>query len=69
MKSVKIKKNGCEIIIQFKSKSFLQNQVRSMVGSLKYLSIGKWSYTNFKKFFIQKIDQDVSPSTSLRALP
>ena len=54
MKSVKIKKNGCEIIIQFKSKSFLQNQVRSMVGSLKYLSIGKWSYTNFKKVFYSK---------------
>ena len=54
MKSVKIKKIGCEITIQFRSKSFLQNQVRSMVGSLKYLSIGKWSYTNFKKVFYSK---------------
>ena len=27
-----------ETIIEFKSRSFLQNQVRSMVGSLEYLS-------------------------------
>ena len=48
---VKIKKNGCEIIIQFKSKSFLQNQVRSMVGSLSYLARKKWNLKEFKKIF------------------
>ena len=47
MKSVKIKSNTGRIEIQFKSQSFLQQQVRSMVGSLKYLAENKW---NLKKF-------------------
>ncbi|MDA9188848.1 tRNA pseudouridine(38-40) synthase TruA [Candidatus Pelagibacter sp.] len=47
MKSVKIKSNTGKIEIQFKSQSFLQQQVRSMVGSLKYLAENKW---NLKKF-------------------
>jgi len=47
MKSVLIKSNGGRIEIQFKSQSFLQQQVRSMVGSLKYLAENKW---NLKKF-------------------
>ena len=52
MKSVKIKSNTGRIEIQFKSQSFLQQQVRSMVGSLKYLAENKW---NLKKFeFIVK---------------
>ncbi|MDC0617953.1 tRNA pseudouridine(38-40) synthase TruA [Candidatus Pelagibacter sp.] len=47
MKSVLIKSNEGRIEIQFKSQSFLQQQVRSMVGSLKYLAENKW---NLKKF-------------------
>ena len=47
MKSVKIKSKAGRIEIQFKSQSFLQQQVRSMVGSLKYLAENKW---NLKKF-------------------
>ena len=54
MNSVKVSKKGDEIILIFKSKSFLQNQVRSMVGSLKYLSSGKWSLKEFKKIFFSK---------------
>ena len=49
-----IKKKGDEIIIEFRSKSFLQNQVRSMVGSLEHLSCGKWTFNNFKKVFKSK---------------
>ena len=37
MKSIKIKSVKDKIEIQFKSQSFLQQQVRSMVGCLKYL--------------------------------
>ena len=48
---VKIKKSGDKIFIQFSSRSFLQNQVRSMVGCLKYLSTDKWSVDEFKKNF------------------
>jgi tRNA pseudouridine38-40 synthase len=47
MESVLIKSNGGRIELQFKSQSFLQQQVRSMVGSLKYLAENKW---NLKKF-------------------
>ena len=49
IESIKIKKkNTNKIIIEFKSKSFLQNQVRSMVGCLKYLSEYKWNMKRFK---------------------
>jgi len=51
---VKIRKNGDKIFIRFSSKSFLQNQVRSMVGSLKYLSTKKWSFCKFKNAFKSK---------------
>ena len=40
LNKVKIKKNNEIIEIVFSSKSFLQQQVRSMVGSLKYLGEG-----------------------------
>ena len=42
------------IKIRISSKSFLQNQVRSMVGCLKYLSTFKWSLNDFKKAFKSK---------------
>ena len=54
MNSVKIKKKGDEIFITFKSQSFLQNQVRSMVGSLSYLAKKKWNLIEFKKIFKSK---------------
>ena len=37
-----IKKRKDRIIILFESKSFLQSQVRSMVGCLKYVGENKW---------------------------
>ena len=52
--SVKIKRSGEKIFIRFSSRSFLQNQVRSMVGCLKYLSNGKWSLSEFHKVFRSK---------------
>ena len=48
MNNVKVKKKNSMIIIQFKSKSFLQTQVRSMVGCLKYLSSSQWDLKKFK---------------------
>ena len=47
MKSIKIKSNKGRIEIQFKSQSFLQQQVRSMVGCLKYLAEKKWDLNKF----------------------
>ena len=54
MYPIKISKINDKIKIRFCSKSFLQNQVRSMVGCLKYLSTRKWSITDFKKAFKSK---------------
>ncbi len=48
MKSVNIKSKDGRIEIQFKSQSFLQQQVRSMVGSLKYLAENKWDLKKFE---------------------
>ena len=47
MKLVKIKSLKDEIEIEFRSQSFLQHQVRSMVGCLKYLGVKKWSLKKF----------------------
>ena len=49
----KKKQNG-KIYIHFVSKSFLQQQVRSMVGCIKYLGEGKWSLKKFTKVFKSK---------------
>ena len=54
MKSIKIKKVKNKIQIQFKSQSFLQQQVRSMVGCLKYLSENKWNLKEFERIFKSK---------------
>ena len=61
MNSVKVKKSGDKIIIKFCSKSFLQNQVRSMVGCLKYLSTGKWDFNKFKDSFKSKKRMKCAP--------
>ena len=47
MKSVRIKSNNNNIDIEFQSKSFLQQQVRSMVGCLKYVGEKKWTLEKF----------------------
>ena len=54
LKKVQIKKNKNKIIFTFEAKSFLQQQVRSMVGSIKYLGEGKWNLKDFKKVFKSK---------------
>jgi len=54
MKNVLIKKNKDKITLQFTSRSFLQQQVRSMVGCIKYLGDGKWNIDEFKKSFKSK---------------
>jgi tRNA pseudouridine38-40 synthase len=47
MKLVKIKSHKNRIEIEFRSQSFLQQQVRSMVGCLKYLGENKWTLKEF----------------------
>ena len=54
LKKPLIIKSKNKIIFTFQSKSFLQQQVRSMVGSLKYLGEGKWNYKKFKNVTLSK---------------
>ena len=54
MEKILIKKNKDKITLQFTSRSFLQQQVRSMVGCLKYLGEAKWNLKDFIKSFKSK---------------
>ena len=54
MKSVKIKSKKNRIEIEFQSQSFLQQQVRSMVGCLKYVGEKKWTLKRFTKVMDSK---------------
>ena len=48
LEKINIEKKNDKIIILFTSKSFLQKQVRSMVGCLKFVGEKKWSIKKFK---------------------
>ena len=54
MKFVKIKSFKNKIEIEFRSQSFLQQQVRSMVGCLKYLGENRWSLKKFENVMNSK---------------
>ena len=54
MKIVKVRSSKNKIEIEFRSQSFLQKQVRSMVGCLKYLGEKKWSLKKFEKILKSK---------------
>ena len=54
LKKASVKKEGNKIIFKFTSKSFLQQQVRSMVGCIKYLGDGTWNLDDFKNSFKSK---------------
>ena len=56
-----VRKSKNRIKLKFKSKSFLKNQVRSMVGCLKYLGEGKWDLKKFETVFIKKDRKKVAP--------
>ena len=54
IKSIHIKSSKGKIEIYFKSQSFLQQRVRSMVGCLKYLAEQKWNLRKFELIFKSK---------------
>ena len=58
---ISVSKTKNIIKLKFKSKSFLKNQVRSMVGCLKYLGEGKWDLKKFEAVFIKKDRKKVAP--------
>jgi len=54
MEKISIEKAKDKIILKFTSKSFLQQQVRSMVGCIKYLGEDKWNLEDFNNSFKSK---------------
>ena len=56
-----ISKSKNRIMLTFKSKSFLKNQVRSMVGCLKYLGERKWNLKKFEDIIIKKDRKKIAP--------
>lgn len=68
IQSIKISKTKDNIKIKISSKSFLQNQVRSIVGCLKYLSTGKWSLLEFKEAFKSKNRLNCAPPAPAHGL-
>jgi tRNA pseudouridine38-40 synthase len=68
MKSVKIRYLKNKIEIEFKSKSFLQQQVRSMVGCLKYLGEKKWSLKKFESVMNSKKRDLCAPPAPAKGL-
>jgi len=56
-----VSKSKNQIKLKFKSKSFLKNQVRSMVGCLKYLGEKKWDLRKFKDVINNKNRKEVAP--------
>ena len=58
---INIKNNNKKIEIEFRSKAFLRNQVRSMVGCLKYLAEKKWNIKKFENVFKSKKRKNCAP--------
>ena len=61
MEKISIKKKRDKITLRFISRSFLQHQVSSMVGCIKYLGDGKWNLDDFKKSFKSKNRIECAP--------
>jgi len=68
LEKVKIKKSKDKIEIVFISKSFLQQQVRSMVGCLKYLGEKKWTLLKFKDAMLSKKRSNCAPPAPAHGL-
>jgi len=68
IKFIKIKKVKEKIEIKFSSRSFLQHQVRSMVGCLKYLAEKKWDIKKFENVFQSKNRKSCAPPAPAHGL-
>ena len=61
IKKIQILKSKKQIKIRIKSQSFLKSQVRSMIGSLKYLSENKWNLKKFEDVLNSKDRKNCAP--------
>ena len=65
---ITIKNINKKIQIEFRSKSFLRNQVRSMVGCLKYLAEKKWNIKKFENVLKSKKRKNCAPQAPAHGL-
>ena len=68
IKSIKFFTKKDTIEIEIKAQSFLQNQVRSMVGCLKYVGEAKWSVQKFDKIIKSKKRINCAPPAPAEGL-
>ena len=68
IKSIKFLTRQDIIEIEIKAQSFLQNQVRSMVGCLKYVGEDKWSIQKFDKIIKSKKTINCAPPAPAEGL-
>ena len=68
LKKINIKQRNEKIEFLFKSKSFLRNQVRSMVGCLVYVGQRKWNLKKFEKVFKSKKRKFCAPPAPAHGL-
>ena len=59
---------GAEIVIEASARSFLHNQVRSMVGSLKLVGEGKWTADDLRAALEAKDRAACGPVAPARGL-
>ena len=43
-----VRREGCEVVLEFASRSFLHRQVRSMTGSIAEVGVGRWTADDLK---------------------
>jgi len=68
IKSIKFLTKKDVIEIEIKAQSFLQNQVRSMVGCLKYVGEDRWSIQKFDKIIKSKKRINCAPPAPAEGL-
>jgi tRNA pseudouridine38-40 synthase len=65
---LEVSTSGAEIVIQASARSFLHNQVRSMVGSLKLVGEGKWTGADLRAALEAKDRAACGPVAPARGL-
>ena len=68
LKKIKIVRTNEKIICSLRSKSFLKNQVRSIVGCLKYVGEKKWELRKLKKVLRSKDRNNCAPPAPAQGL-
>ncbi len=68
LKQLKIVKKNEKIIFILRSKSFLKNQVRSIIGCLKYVGEKKWTIKNLEEVLKSKKRNNCAPPAPAQGL-